>query len=39
MTFIPLGLLMLAGVFVLVVRRAQAEQAVPVHAVPAAARG
>jgi hypothetical protein len=38
-TFIPLGLLMLAAVFVLVVRRAQAEQAVPVHAVPAAASG
>jgi hypothetical protein len=39
-TFIPLGFLMLAAVFLLIVRRIHAERtAAPMHAVPAAARG
>ncbi|HVV78618.1 MAG TPA: glycosyltransferase family 87 protein [Pseudolabrys sp.] len=38
-TFIPLGFLMLAAVFLLIVRRVRAEQGAAVPAVPAAARG
>lgn len=38
-TFIPLGFLMLAAVFLLVVRRVQAEQAAGLTAVPAGVRG
>jgi hypothetical protein len=38
-TFIPLGFIMLAAVFLLILRRVRAEQAVSMRAVPAAARG
>lgn len=38
-TFVPAGFLMLAAVFLLIVRRVQAEQAAAIRAVPAAARG